>query len=150
MDSNPIEVERGIREEMGEQLYSVLKELLILKRDQRAVEERLIKSLSRPMHRKWMDERVLDQYKHERIIRDISREYLGKELVVENTRGTGNIHSSLTHELFNRLETVGNNIQFISNVSQPIDDFKIYKKFNSMISDEYIYQNRLIMMLTDK
>lgn len=150
MDSNPIEFERGIRGEIGEQLYSVLKELLILKRNQRAIEERLIKSLSRPVHRKWMDERVLDQYKHERIIRDISREYLGKEIELENARGTGSVYSSLTHELFNRLETVGNNIQFISNVTQPIDDFKIYKKLNAMISDEYIYQNRLIMMLTDK
>lgn len=150
MDSSPGQFEGVNRGEVGEQIYPLFKELLILKRNQRAVEERLIKALSKPIHRKWMDERVLDQYKHERMIRDISKDYLGREIVLERTKGTEIIHNSLMHELFNRLETVGNNIQFISNISQPIDDFKIYKMLNAMISDEYIYQNRLVMILNDR
>lgn len=150
MDVNPVNFSRTILGEEDEQIYSLFKELLIAKRDQRAVEERLINSLSKAHHRKWMDERVLDQYKHERMISDISSKYLQREIVLEGLRRNTNLHSSLVHELFARLEAVGSNIQFISNISQPIEDFKIYKMLNAMITDEYIYQNRLVMMLSDR
>lgn len=150
MDFNPDNLRRTILEEEDEQVYSLFKELLIAKRGQRAVEERLINSLSKPLHRKWMDERVLDQYKHERMISDISKQYLEKEIILEGVRGNTTVHSTLVHELFARLEAVGNNIQFISNISQPIEDFKVYKMLNAMITDEYIYQNRLVMMLNDR
>lgn len=150
MDSNPVDFKERIPGEQSEQIYSLFKELLIAKRSQRAVEERLINSLSKPLHRKWMDERVLDQYKHERMILDISKAYLEKEIVLEGIRGNGSIHSSLVHELFARVEAVGSNIQFISHISQPIESFKIYKMLNVIMADEYIYQNRLAMMLNDK
>ncbi|MEG1134968.1 MAG: hypothetical protein RSD87_11475 [Cellulosilyticaceae bacterium] len=150
MEFNSDNLRRTVLKEDDEQVYSLFKELLIAKRGQRAVEERLIKSLSKPLHRKWMDERVLDQYKHERMISEISREHLEKEMVLEGVRGNTNIHSSLAHELVIRLEAVENNIQFISNISQPIEDFKVYKMLNAIITDESIYQNRLVMMLNDR
>lgn len=150
MEFNLADKDKNTSVEIDEQSYCLFKELLVSKRNQRAVEERLIKSLTKPVHRKWMDERVLDQYKHERMIGDICRDYLGREIYLESVRGTNNIGNSLIHELFTRLEGVGTNIQFISNISQPIDDFKIYKMLNAIISDEYIYQNRLVMMLNDK
>lgn len=38
----------------------------------------------------------------------------------------------------------------MAHISQPIEDFKLYKMINSMMSDEYIYQTRLVKMLTEK
>ena len=144
------QIQEEIKESDVEQIYQLFKELLLAKRSQRAIEQRLFQTLSKSMHRKWMDERVLDQYKHEKMINEIVHTYLGRDIVLEGNRGTTGVYGSRSQEIFKRLEEVRENIQFITQLSQPIEDFKVYKMLNAIVNDEYIYQNRLIIILNDK
>lgn len=133
----------------NEQMYSLFEELVITKRKQRMIEERLLQTLARPTQRKWMHERVQDQYKHERMIQDITKEYLHEEIKTDPVEHNIGMSYSAQQELNNRLEAVASNIQLMSHISQPIEDFKLYKMINTMLSDEYIYQTRLVKMLTE-
>lgn len=133
-----------------EQLYALFKELVVIKYHQRAVEERLLQALGRPLQRKWMHERIQDQYKHEKIVDDITERYLDKKMQLETMQREMDMNHSIVHELNARLDGVVQNIQLINDISQLIDDFKIYKMTTSMLSDEYIYQARLIKILTER
>lgn len=131
------------------QIYTLFEELIITKRKQRMIEERLLQILSKPIQRKWMHERVQDQYKHEQMIQHICKEYLQEEINIDPFKHNATINYSAQQELNNRLEAVASNIQLMSHISQPIEDFSLYKMINSMLSDEYIYQTRLVKMLTE-
>lgn len=133
-----------------QQIHSLFEELVITKRKQRMIEERLLQILASPVQRKWMHERVQDQYKHERMIQDITKEYLHEEIKIDPFKHNITISHSAQQELNNRLEAVARNIQLMAHISQPIEDFKLYKMINNMLSDEYIYQTRLVKMLTEK
>lgn len=132
------------------ELFALFEELLVSKRKQRSIEERLFQVLGKPILRKWMDERVQDQYKHEKIIGDVVEKYLGRTIKVMELKGEENMGNSVTHELQNRLDGVVANIQLISVIGQSIESFELYKVVMSIISDEYIYQARLIKILSDK
>ena len=133
----------------NKQMYSLFEELVITKRKQRMIEERLLQILARPTQRKWMHERVQDQYKHERMIQDICKEYLNEEIKIDPFKHNIMMSYSAQQELNNRLEPVAGNIQLMAHISQPIEDFTLYKMINSMLSDEYIYQTRIVKMLTE-
>lgn len=132
------------------QMYNLFEQLITTKRRQRMIEERLFQSMARPVQRKWMHERVQDQYKHERMIQEIANMYLHEEIKIDPIENNTVPSRSVVQELGNRLEGVASNIQLMAHISQPIDDFKLYKMISSMMSDEYIYQTRLVKMLTDK
>ncbi len=133
------------------ELYHLLEELVCVKRQQRGIEERLFQTLSKPIHRRWMHERVQDQYKHEKIICEVTKNYVGKPLEVGGIQQkTATQQQAVAQELYNRLDQVTTNIQLITKTSQSIDDFKAYKRINGILSDEYIYQGRLIRMLTER
>lgn len=132
------------------QMYGLFEELIITKRRQRMIEERLFQGMARPIHRKWMYERVQDQYKHERMIQEIANMYLNEEIKIDAIEHNTIPNYSIIQELGNRLEGVASNIQLMAHMSQPIEDLKLYKMINSMMSDEYIYQTRLVKMLTEK
>ncbi len=132
------------------QMYGLFEELIITKRRQRMIEERLFQGMARPINRKWMYERVQDQYKHERMIQEIANMYLNEEIKIDAIEHNTIPNYSIVQELGNRLEGVASNIQLMAHISQPIEDFKLYKMINSMMSDEYIYQTRLVKMLTEK
>ncbi len=132
------------------QMYGLFEELIITKRRQRMIEERLFQGMARPINRKWMYERVQDQYKHERMIQEIANMYLNEEIKIDTIEYNTIPNYSIVQELGNRLEGVASNIQLMAHISQPIEDFKLYKMINSMMSDEYIYQTRLVKMLTEK
>lgn len=134
----------------GDQLYRLFEELIKTKREQRAVEERLFQTLGKPMHRKWMHERVQDQYKHEKIINDIATFQLHTPMVIKDQGEVQPITGTAKQELNQRLEGVAENIQLMTQISQPIEDFKLYKMINGMLSDEYIYQTRLVKIITER
>lgn len=132
------------------QIYDLFEELMATKRKQRTVEERLFQIFAKPMQRKWMHERVQDQYKHEKMIQEIAKEYLHEEIKIDMLENNVMMSDNAIKELNNRLEAVAENIQLMAHISQPIESFKFYKMINSMLSDEYIYQARLVKMLTEK
>ena len=132
------------------ELYHLFEELVCIKRRQRAIEERLFQALSRPIHRKWMHERVQDQYKHEKIICEVAKTYMGETLEIGQLAQQEMMQQAVLQELYQRLEQVTANIQLITKTSQIIDDFKAYKRINMILSDEYIYQSRLLRMLIEK
>ena len=132
------------------QMYGLFEELIITKRKQRTIEERLFQGMGRPIHRKWMYERVQDQYKHEKMIQEIADKYLHEKIKIDILEHHALPYTSIVQELGNRLEDVANNIQLMVYISQPIDDFQLYKMINSMMSDEYIYQTRLVKILTER
>lgn len=132
------------------EMYNLFEELIIMKRRQRMIEERLFQSMARPVQRKWMHERVQDQYKHERMIQEIANMYLHEEIKIDQIENNAMPSHSVMQELGNRLEGVASNIQLMAHISQPIDDFRLYKMISSMMSDEYIYQTRLVKLLTEK
>ena len=132
------------------EMYNLFEELIIMKRRQRMIEERLFQSMARPVQRKWMHERVQDQYKHERMIQEIASMYLHEEIKIDQIENNAMPSHSVMQELGNRLEGVASNIQLMAHISQPIDDFRLYKMISSMMSDEYIYQTRLVKLLTEK
>lgn len=132
------------------QMYSLFEELIIAKRKQRTVEEKLFQGMVRPMYRKWMYERIQDQYKHEKMIQEIANKYLYEPIKIDIVKYDVMTYTSMGQELGNRLEDVARNIQLIAYLSQPIEDFQIYKMFNNMVSDEYIYQTRLVRILTER
>lgn len=132
------------------QLYQLFEQLVITKRNQRMIEERLLQSLGKPVHRKWMHERVQDQYKHEKIVCDVVEGYLGKSLNIGPIRSKATMGTSVAQELNMRLDGIVHNIQLINGIAQIIDDFKTYKIIMSMLSDEYIYHVRLIKILNEK
>ena len=134
----------------NKQMYTLFEELVITKRKQRMIEERLLQVLAKPTQRKWMHERVQDQYKHESMMQDICKQYLNEEIRVDSFKHNVVMSNSAQQELNNRLEAVASNIQLMSHISQPIEDFSLYKMINSMLSDEYIYQTRLVKMLTER
>lgn len=131
-------------------LFELFEELLIAKRKQRVIEERLLQVLGKPLVRKWMDERVQDQYKHEKIIGDIVERYLGRKLELMAIKSDQIMGHSVCHELQNRLDGVVSNIQLIHAIGQVIDSFEIYKVVMGIVGDEYIYQAKLIKILNDK
>lgn len=132
------------------QMYSLFEELIIAKRKQRTVEERLFQGMGRPIYRKWMYERIQDQYKHEKMIQEIANKYLHEPIKIDIVKYDAMPYTSIGQELGNRLEDVARNIQLIAYLSQPIEDFQIYKMFNNIVSDEYIYQTRLVRILTER
>lgn len=140
----------GVEESQRQQLYSLFQELINSKFSQRQREEALVEALNKPLYRKWVHERVLDQHKHERILQDIVVEYLSEKVTRMDEDKKIPVNHSMLQEVNKRLEDVGENIQVISTLSQPIQDFKIYKMLQGMLSDEYIYQNRLMRMLLEK
>lgn len=142
-----VDLQHGLSDK---QMYNLFEELVITKRKQRMIEERLLQALAKSTQRKWMHERVQDQYKHERMIEDICKEYLNEEIKIDPFKHNVVMSSSAQQELNNRLEAVASNIQLMSNISQPIEDFRLYKMISSMLSDEYIYQTRLVKMLTER
>lgn len=139
------------KEKSGDgQIYSLLEELVTMKRKQRMIEERLFQVLAKPTQRKWMHERVQDQYKHERMIQEIAKEYLGQEVKIDSIRTNITMSDQAIQELNNRLDAVAGNIQLMVDISQPIEDFKCYKMINGMLSDEYIYQTRLVKIIAER
>lgn len=132
------------------QIYDLFEELMASKRKQRTVEERLFQVFAKPIQRKWMHERVQDQYKHERMIQEIAKEYLHEEIKIDTIENNVMMSDNAIQELNNRLEAVADNIQLMAHISQPIENFKLYKMVNTMLSDEYIYQTRLVKMLTER
>lgn len=140
----------GSQRTRDRQIYDLFEELMASKRKQRTVEERLFQVFAKPMQRKWMHERVQDQYKHERMIQEIAKEYLHEEIKIDTIENNVMMSDNAIQELNNRLEAVAGNIQLMAHISQPIEDFKLYKMVNTMLSDEYIYQTRLVKMLTER
>lgn len=140
----------GLQRTRDRQIYDLFEELMASKRKQRTVEERLFQVFAKPMQRKWMHERVQDQYKHERMIQEIAKEYLHEEIKIDTIENNVMMSDNAIQELNNRLEAVAGNIQLMAHISQPIEDFKLYKMVNTMLSDEYIYQTRLVKMLTER
>ena len=49
-------------------LYQMFKDLVIQKRNQRMIEERLFQVLGKVTQRRWMHERIQDQSQHEKLI----------------------------------------------------------------------------------
>lgn len=133
-----------------DELYELYKRLVIMKCHQRAIEDRLLQTLGHPMQRKWMHERIQDQYKHDKIIREIVEKYLERKMLLDPMKRQSEMKTSITHELNTRLEGVRQNIQVINHISQLIEDFKVYKVTTSMLNDEYIYQERLIKTLRER
>lgn len=140
----------GLQRVRDRQIYDLFEELMASKRKQRTVEERLFQVFAKPMQRKWMHERVQDQYKHERMIQEIAKEYLHEEIKIDTIENNVMMSDNAIQELNNRLEAVAGNIQLMAHISQPIENFKLYKMVNTMLSDEYIYQTRLVKMLTER
>lgn len=139
-----------MEENQRHQLYSLFEELINSKSRQRHREEALVEAINKPIYRKWVHERVLDQYKHERILQDITAEYLDEKVAPTKEEKKITINRSMLQEVNKSLEDVGDNIQVIATLSQPVQDFKVYKMLQGMLSDEYIYQNRLMRILLDK
>lgn len=140
------------------QLYSLFEEMVRAKQQQREIEENLVGMINRPVHKKWLHERVLDQYKHERMLTDIVKRHLDKEielnkemdLDLNKDKVRTRANRSGRQELDKRLEEVAENIHFISVISQSIQDFECYKMLQAILSDEYIYQSRLIRILLER
>lgn len=131
-------------------LYEMFKELIMLKRTQRMVEERLLQVLGKSIERRWMHERIKDQYKHERLLNDLTESYLNRKMSIEPMRCEQSINHSVVHELNTRLDGVVHNIHLINEMSLVVDDFKVYKRIASMLNDEYIYQARLVKLITER
>lgn len=139
---------------MGEYMVKQDKELLEMikafvndKALQRQTEEKMEQIFENPTYKKWMQERIADQYKHERFFKDIGLEYFKQEIEVELSRNGRKIQSSLSKELVVKLEETVRNIQSLNQVMLYIEDFKVYKLLQSMISDECIYLARLTLIL---
>lgn len=131
-------------------MYDVLNELLRDKESQRRSEEALIRYLPKPLYRKWLDERVQMQLKHERIIGDVCKSYLGKPVMPEENKKTLQMKRYVVDELEARLEDVNKNIQLLNQIVQAVDDFKMYKMLQSILVEEQIYESQLIKMLCQR
>ncbi|MGL4799353.1 MAG: hypothetical protein ACRCWY_08145 [Cellulosilyticaceae bacterium] len=146
MDEETRQVDLG----NARQLYELFEQLVITKRNQRMIEERLLQVMAKPIQRKWMHERVQDQYKHEKIVADIVEQKLDRNLEIGTLQSQVGMSASITQELNMRMDGTVHNIQLINGIAQLIDDFKVYKIIMSMLSDEYIYNVRLIKILNEK
>lgn len=139
-----------MKEHEKSQLHSLVQELVQSKHRQRQQEEALVEIINKAAYKRWLHERVLDQYKHERILQDMARQYLEDEIKISNEKESIRIKTPILQEINSKLEEVAENIQFISILTQPIEDFKMYKMLQGILSDEYTYQTRLIRILLDK
>ena len=128
-------------------LYQMLKDLVIQKRYQRMIEERLFQVLGKVTQRRWMHERLQDQSNHEKLINHVVEEALKRKMFIEPTKGEMSMNQSVAHELEKRLTGVEQNIRLINQIGLLTEDFYTYKIIMSMLSDEYIYQTRLIKMI---
>jgi hypothetical protein len=148
---NEGEMYKSNKEEiLQRQMCGVLQQLVENKKEQRAIEERLLHVLSQPTHRQWLHERILDQYKHEQILLEIVTLWFGYEKVeLRKTATVGLTKGSLEEELRKRLEDIESNILCMNKITQVIDDFELYKKINSILCDEYVYQNRLLRIICE-
>lgn len=133
-----------------ETMYDVLNELLRDKQSQRRSEEALIRYLPKPLYRKWLDERVQMQLKHERIIGDVCKNYLSKVVVPEEKKINIQMKRYVVDELEARLDDVTRNIQLLNQIVQAVDDFKVYKILQSVLVEEQLYEGQLIKMLCQR
>ncbi|MGL4736110.1 MAG: hypothetical protein ACRCW2_01530 [Cellulosilyticaceae bacterium] len=131
-------------------MYDVLNELLKDKQSQRRCEEALIRYLPKPLYRKWLDERVQMQLKHERIIGDVCKNYLGKVVEPEENKRNIQMKRYVVDELEVRLDDVTRNIQLLNQTVQGVDDFKTYKMLQSILVEEQLYEGQLIKMLCQR
>lgn len=143
-----------IREEFAmsfeDTMYDVLIELMKDKQTQRRSEEALIRYLPKPLYRKWLDERVQMQLKHERILGVVCKNYLGRVAEVEENKTPKQMKKYVVDELEARLDDVIQNIQLLNQTVQAIDDFKTYKMLQSILVEEQLYEGQLIKMLCQR
>ena len=100
----------GIAMSFEDTMYDVLVELIKDKQIQRKSEEALIRHLPKALYRKWIDERVQTQLKHERILKDVCKKYLDKEVVIVPEVKPMQMKRYAVDELEVRLEGVTQNI----------------------------------------
>ncbi|MGL4343808.1 MAG: hypothetical protein ACRCTE_01285 [Cellulosilyticaceae bacterium] len=131
-------------------MYDVLIELMKDKQVQRRSEEALVRYLPKPLYRKWLDERVQMQLKHERVLGEICKSYLGRVAEMEQDIAPKHIKKYVVDELEARLEGVTKNIQLLNQVVQNIDEFKTYKMMQSILVEEQLYEVQLIKMLCQR
>lgn len=131
-------------------IYDVLIELMKDKQKQRRSEEALIRYLPKPLYRKWLDERVQMQLKHERILGDVCRHFLKREPLIDGDTKALQMKRYVVEELEERLDDVTQNIQLLNQTVQAIDDFKTYKMLQSIVVEEQLYEGQLIKMLCQR
>lgn len=131
-------------------MYDVLVELMKDKQGQRRSEEALIRHLPKPLYRKWLDERVQMQLKHERILKDVCKIYLNRDVVIDGDLKPVQMKRYVVDELEVRLEDITQNIQLLNQTVQAVDDFKTYKILQSILIEEQLYQGQIIRMLCQR
>lgn len=135
-------------ERYNQEMYYLVNHLVKSKRKQRELEEQMLEKLSRPIHKKWIHEHIMDQYKHEKLLHDIGGIYYKDNKVREESENkTVKMQSRMIYEVEKRLEETYDNIRLINNLLGTIDEFKIYKMLNGIMWDDQMYCNRLIQIL---
>jgi archaellum component FlaC len=129
------------------QLYMLIEEVVKAKQIQVHEEEQYVELFKSPVYKKWMYERVTNQFKHQRILSDIARVYSKEKFRLEEDMGSirpSVLNYKQIEEMLTRIE---NNIESLSMIVQSISDFNTYKKVQEILKDEYSHQIRLLRML---
>ncbi|MHC1749102.1 MAG: hypothetical protein AB9856_12410 [Cellulosilyticaceae bacterium] len=137
------------KERYNQEVYYLIKELIKNKKKQRQVEEQLLEKVTKPIHKKWIHEHIMDQYKHEKLLRDIGKQFYEGRIEEEEKEEKKplKIQTRMSYEIEKRLEETYESIQLINNLLGTIDEFKIYKMLNSIMWEDQMYCNRLMQIL---